>query len=69
MTDGQLLNCQNCQRLGKQQYLGRLLPTGELLVLRFHHGTTLIKATQFTLACGCGYKMDISGTVVSGGMG
>lgn len=65
MPEGLLLNCLNCQRSGKQQYLGRLLPSGELLVLRFHHGTTLIKSTEYKLACGCGFQYDISGTVVT----
>ena len=65
MTEGQLLPCPNCERSGKKQYLGRVLPNGDLIVLRFHHGTTLIKASSYQLACGCGFKFDISGTVVA----
>jgi len=62
---GQLIACPACQNQGKQQYLGRVLPNGDLIVLRFHHGTTLIKASQFQLVCGCGFVFDISGTVVA----
>lgn len=64
--DGQLVECPNCQRTGKRQILGRLLNTGQLLVLRFHHGTTLISTDQapLKLVCGCEYGFTIMGTVV-----
>lgn len=62
---GRLLSCPNCETLGKKQILGKVLDTGDLLVLRFHHGTTLFRTTQYSLICGCGYGFDISGTVVT----
>lgn len=61
---GQLIACPACLNKGKQQYLGRILPNGDLIVLRFHHGTTLIKASNYYLVCGCGFKFDVSGTVI-----
>ncbi len=63
-TTGQLLNCPNCERVGKKQFLGRIMPNGDLIVLRFHHGTTIVKSENYSLACGCGFKFDISGTVI-----
>jgi hypothetical protein len=62
--NGFLLECPNCFRYGKKQVLGRLLDNGDLLVLRFHHGTTLIRTPDFSLICGCGYVFNISGTVI-----
>jgi hypothetical protein len=65
-STGQLIECPNCVRTGKRQILGRVLNTGELLVLRFHHGTTLISTqpNPIILRCGCSYGFTISGTVV-----
>lgn len=64
-TDGQLVECPNCQRSGKRQILGRVLNSGQLLVLRFHHGTTLISTTApLQLVCGCEYGFTIMGTVI-----
>lgn len=62
--NGFLVECPQCAKLGKKQILGRVMPTGELLVLRFHHGTTLLSATEYNLKCGCGFTWNISGTVV-----
>lgn len=61
---GFLVDCPNCAREGKKQVLGRITPSGDLVVLRFHHGTTLIKAQEYQLVCGCGYTMDIQGTII-----
>ncbi len=63
---GQLIECPNCVRTGKRQILGRLLDDGQLLVLRFHHGTTLLSATPnpIVLKCGCEWGYTISGTVI-----
>lgn len=66
--DGQLIECPVCNRLGKKQILGRVLTNGDLLVLRFHHGTTIIRNTEYQLVCGCGFVFDISGTLVSYGV-
>jgi hypothetical protein len=66
MIDGQLLSCPNCLQIGKKQILGKILTNGDFLVLRFHHGTTLIKGTVYTISCGCGWLANISqGTVVT----
>ena len=63
--EGILVECPRCAELGKKQILGRVLTNGDLLVLRFHHGTTIIHANDYSLVCGCGYVFDISGTVVT----
>ena len=65
MNKGFLIECPNCAKLGKKQILGRVMPTGDLMVLRFHHGTTLVKTSSYQLICGCGFTFDISGTVVT----
>ena len=65
-NSGSLLYCDNCRHTSKPQILGRLLETGELLILRFHSGTTLLKTNQYQLSCGCGYTIMISGTAVVG---
>ena len=65
-NSGSLLYCENCRHSDKPQVLGRILDTGELLVLRFHSGTTLLKSDQYQLSCGCGFTYIISGTVVVG---
>lgn len=64
MNDGTLIQCPQCLAEGKKEILGRVTPTGDMLVLRFHHGTTILRATNYQLVCGCGYTWDISGTVV-----
>lgn len=62
---GSLLECPRCKALGKKQYLGKILENGQFMVLRFHHGTTIIEAKQYSIACGCGYQFNVSnGTVV-----
>ena len=64
--DGTLLTCPHCALSTKPQILGRLLTNGDLLVLRFHSGTTIIHAKQYNLQCSCGFMFMISGTVISG---
>lgn len=60
-----LLVCPNCKKEGKTQVLGRILENGQFLVLRFHHGTTLVQASQYSIVCGCGYQFNVAnGTVV-----
>ena len=66
--NGSLLECPQCFAIGKKQILGILLNNGDLLVLRFHHGTTLIRTPQFSLICGCGFAFNISGTIVESQM-
>lgn len=65
-NNGSLLYCEHCRYSQKPQVLGRLLETGELLVLRFHSGTTLLKSDHYQLTCGCGFTYLISGTIVQG---
>lgn len=61
MTDtSNLIICPMCAKVGKKQILGRLLPNGQFLVLRFHHGTTIIQSTQYSIVCGCGYQVNIT---------
>lgn len=66
LLSGTLITCPNCNKEGKRPVLGRLLDSGEVLILRFHHGTTLIKALEYNIQCGCGYVVHVSqGTIVS----
>lgn len=65
MNEGTLVACPVCERAGKKQILGRVLDDGDLIVLRFHHGTTRLRAPEYNLMCGCGFSFNISGTVVA----
>lgn len=62
--EGTLLRCPLCTI--KSQVLGRILPNGEVLILRFHSGTTIIQAAKLTLSCYCGYSYMIENGVISG---
>lgn len=64
--DGTLLACPNCARSAKPQILGRLMTNGDLLVLRFHSGTTLLHSERYSLQCGCGFVYQIMGTTIEG---
>ncbi len=66
MQQGTLLYCDHCKTNGKAQVLGRMLSGGELLVLRYHLGTTLLKSDAYTLSCGCGFTYYIVGSDVQG---
>lgn len=66
-NEGTLLYCPICQYTEKPQVLGRLLSDG-LLILRFHSGTSLLKADAYSLGCGCGFTFlihqgSIAGTI------
>jgi len=68
ISEGTLLYCPICQFTQKPQILGRLLSTGELLILRFHSGTSLLKCESYSLSCGCGFAFlihqgSIAGTI------
>ena len=65
MNNGLLLECPECAKEGKKQILGRLMTNGDMLVLRFHHGTTILRASEYQLVCGCGYTYNIQGTIAS----
>jgi hypothetical protein len=65
MNEGTLISCPNCANLGKKQILGRVLDNGDLIVLRFHHGTTICRSENYTLACGCGFAVSIAGTSIT----
>ena len=65
-NSGSLLYCLHCMGGQKPQVLGRLLDNGDLLILRFHQGTTLLHAEHITLSCGCGFSYLINGTIISG---
>lgn len=60
MAPNGLIVCPTCEKLGKKQVLGRVLENGQFLVLRFHHGTTIIQSTSYSIVCGCGYHVDIN---------
>ena len=62
--DNNLIVCPNCQKVGKKQVLGRVMDSGEFMVLRFHHGTTIISSQQYEIVCGCGYKVAVINGVV-----
>lgn len=73
MNEGQLLYCNNasCFRLNRhgkhvQQVLGRVIDSGEVAVIRFNSGTTLIKCDHYQISCGCGFSYLISGTTIEG---
>ncbi len=65
-TQGSLLYCPLCAMTSKPQVLGRITAAGNFLVLRFHQGTTLIRAEHYSLTCGCGFTYLINGTVIKG---
>jgi len=58
-TNGTLLYCQSFEHPDKPQVLGRLLTNGDLLVLRFHSGTTVLHCNHYELYCGCGFFYHI----------
>lgn len=66
---GQLLACPNCAQSGIKQILGKVRDSGDLLILRFHHGTTIVKSSEYSIVCGCGFVFNVSGTVVTGQLG
>jgi hypothetical protein len=66
--DGTLLYCQTYNHPNKPQVLGRLLNNGDLLVLRFHSGTTILHSDRYSLECGCGFCYKIQGTIITGTM-
>jgi len=63
---GLLLYCQSHEHPEKPQVLGRILENGDLLVLRFHSGTTIIHSDTYELQCGCGFRYQIQGTTIVG---
>lgn len=63
---GDLLYCANCRYTAKPQVLGRLLSTGELLILRFHSGTSLIKFENMELSCACGFTFLLNNGTIAG---
>jgi hypothetical protein len=65
IPQGMLVECPECAMRGVKQILGRVLTNGDFMVLRFHHGTTIIRTSQYELVCGCGYVFNIAGTVVA----
>ncbi len=63
--NNELLLCPNCKKLGKTQVLGKLMTDGTFMVLRFHHGTTIIESQTYKIVCGCGYQFSVdNGTIV-----
>lgn len=59
-----LIQCPNCFKMGRKQILGRILEDGTFLVLRFHHGTTIIRAKEYSVVCGCGFVYQVAGTAI-----
>lgn len=68
MNPNGLLPCPICALTPKPQILGRVLPNGDLLVLRFHSGTTILHGDHLSVGCGCGYTVFLQGTVIEGTM-
>lgn len=66
MIIGTLLSCPVCALTPKPQILGRLYPNGDVLILRFHSGTTLLRSGNINISCGCGFSYQLSGTVIEG---
>lgn len=65
-NSGTLITCPACALTGKKPVLGRLLETGDVVILRFHHGTSIIRSSDVYLGCGCGYAVHIAnGTIES----
>jgi hypothetical protein len=62
---GRLIACPICASKGIKQILGKVLDNGNLIVLRFHHGTTIVTAEKYSIVCGCGQTFNVSGTVVT----
>lgn len=67
-SEGTLLYCAICKYTEKPQILGRLLQDGNLLILRFHSGTSLLKCDDYQLSCSCGFAFlihqgSIAGTI------
>jgi len=63
-----LLMCPLCAKQGKKQILGRVMEDGNFLVLRFHHGTTIISAKEYQIKCGCGYVATVNEGAISSSM-
>jgi len=64
MNSGTLITCPICR--DKKPVLGRLTESGEFIVLRFHHGTTIINSKEYSVLCGCGYTLNVAnGTIVT----
>lgn len=68
---GRLLQCPNadCYKINKRgehakQMLGRVLEDGNLMIMRFKDGTTVVNAESYQLVCGCGHGYTVMGTVV-----
>ena len=65
--NGSLIVCPNCaRRLDKEgqpinQVLGRVMDDGNFMVLRFHHGTTILNVgSDYSVKCGCGYEYHVA---------
>lgn len=66
LLNGGLIQCPDCEKTGKKQILGKMTQDGEFMVLRFHHGTTLVESQQYNIKCGCGWSMAVNqGTIVA----
>ena len=65
-----LVICPNCIKLGKRQVLCEINPdSGDVAVMRFHKGYTLITGSNFQIYCGeCKelvfHKEHLNGTVI-----
>jgi hypothetical protein len=60
MNQGTLVTCPECLLSGKRQILGSVNANGEFIILRFHHGTTMIKSSAYSIGCACGYLLSIT---------
>jgi len=71
-NQGTLLDCPICRITPNKdgdihpQFLGRLLPNGEVMILRFGSKFTIIQSPSITLSCSCGFSYYIQGTHIEG---
>src|SRR3990167_9403089 len=52
MIKRNLIICPSCSKRGLIQVLGEISPDGDLLVMRFKKGLTIIKGGEFEVECG-----------------
>lgn len=55
MINKLLIQCGNCEVNGKREILGEIDEDGNLSVMRFHNGKTILLSNNYSVICGgCG---------------